>query len=127
MTIGAMTEDRDAPKALIAPDDILPSGRRGSFVVGSERFMERMLLPGMDNMFDGPVVDDPAKQWPGDYFDLIGGNLITNNAAIRIDQFVYSENEAAAKATLEANQLSCVLSNHSPVAWSRRRTLGRTL
>ncbi|MEO1537288.1 MAG: TULIP family P47-like protein [Pseudomonadota bacterium] len=115
LAISTMTENRAAPKAIIVPDAVLPAGKTGSFLVSSERFMDKMLRPGIGNMFDDPTATpgggNPNKVWPEGYFDIVGGNTLTNNEDLTINSFEYSETEAAVPATLEANNLTVVLSN----------------
>jgi len=111
MAIATMTEERTAPSTVIAPDDILPAGYKQSFLVSSERFLDKLMLPGMGNLFDGPVTPSDEKAWPQDYFDVIGGNKLSNNEAIKIDALTYGQGEAPVRATLPANRLSATMSN----------------
>jgi len=115
MAVSAMTEGRAAPKATVLPDAVLPAGKSGSFLVSSERFMDKMLRPGIGNMFDDPNEasggEAPNKVWPDEYFEIVGGDTLVNVEDLQINSFSYSADQAAVQATLRKGNLSVALSN----------------
>lgn len=115
ITINVMTENRNVPGAITPPSAVLPGDKRRSFVVSPERFLDKFILPGMGHMFSGPEVEQTGMQWPEDYFDIIGGTVITNNADLKLNSLEYGNEDddetekSPVRATIEANRFTVTL------------------
>lgn len=83
-----MTENRDATALAhqVSPYAI-PEGQRSAFLISPERYLRKLLMPGIGLMFARPADAGPSKPWPEAYFELQpDGVTITNTAEIRIAQ-----------------------------------------
>ncbi|PHQ97420.1 MAG: hypothetical protein COB40_04625 [Marinosulfonomonas sp.] len=75
-----------------SPDQIIssqtiPPGKRSSFLISKERFLSKLMIPGMGHMFSGPIKPVAGYTWPEDYFELTENKTaITNKEGLRIDQ-----------------------------------------
>lgn len=108
-----MTEDRDADGLAhqVSPFAI-PEDQRAGMLISPERFLTRLLLPGIGVMFSGPVEPETGRRWPEDYFavDAKDGS-ITNLAAIQIEKFQPEEEGATYVADLGKGNLKVRLYN----------------
>lgn len=87
-----MTDDRSADKLFhqVSPNAI-PEGKRSAFLISKERFLARMLMPGIATMFTKPA-DTPDHAWPLSHFELADGETaITNKKPIFIEHFDVSK------------------------------------
>ena len=88
-----MTENR-SPTGLghqVSPFAI-PAGQRSAFLISRERYLRKLLLPGIGLMFRQP--SGGSKRWPEDYFDLSSdGATITNNEEITIHDLEVAEGQ----------------------------------
>lgn len=83
-----MTEGRERPDAghQVSPFAI-PDGYSSGFLISKERFLEKMLLPGIGMLFTGPTKPTKGKQWPQDYFEVDPDEgAITNKSGIYIGE-----------------------------------------
>ncbi|HEU4430019.1 MAG TPA: TULIP family P47-like protein [Myxococcota bacterium] len=88
-----MTEGRSADGLAhqVSPFAI-PDGHRFGLLISRERFLAKLLLPGIGLMFSGPVHPVKGKSWPQDYFTIDEkDSTITNLADIQIDKFQVEE------------------------------------
>jgi hypothetical protein len=67
---------------------VIPDGHRAGLLMSPERFLSKLLLPGIGTMFSGPVTPRAGKAWPQDYFGVDGDeHTIVNLADIKMDKF----------------------------------------
>lgn len=70
--------------------DAIPEGERSAFLISKERFLRRMVLPGIGGLFSDP--QESGRVWPDDYFELRSDDtIITNESEVSIDQMDFSE------------------------------------
>ena len=105
-----MTEDRD-PTGLghqVSPYAI-PAGQRSAFLISPERYLTKMLLPGIGMMFAKPSGASDSD-WPDKYFDRLPDGSITNNKMISIAQLEIEEGQTR-EAFIPARQFSVRISD----------------
>ncbi len=102
-----MTEDREsAHRAQMISPDTLPAGKSASFLISKERFLRKMILKSMADLFTGPATEDKSKVWPDDYFDLADlDNTVTNTGDIYINELVLEEGKDGVRVEVPANTL----------------------
>ena len=100
-----MTENRSASGLghQVSPYAI-PAGERSAFLISPERYLRKLLLPGIGLMFTAP--DGASKPWPDGYFALQPDGLsIANTASVRIAQLEVAEGQTR-EATLATGQFT---------------------
>ncbi|QMU59640.1 MAG: TULIP family P47-like protein [Boseongicola sp.] len=102
-----MTEGREsAHRAQMISPDTLTAGKTGSFLISKERFLRKMILYSMKDLFTGPVKEDRSKVWPDDYFDLADlDNTVTNTADLYIEEMILEEGKDGVRVEVPANTL----------------------
>jgi hypothetical protein len=108
-----MTEQRDADGLAhqVSPF-VIPDGHRAGMLLSRERFLSKLLLPGIGTMFSGPVKEQKGKKWPNDYFEVDEKDAtIVNLADIKIDNFQVEENGDKYTADLAKGNLRVRLQN----------------
>lgn len=96
-----MTEDRNPPMDERLSTDLVPSGKEAAFLISNERYLQKMVLPGMMWMFDEPE-NKAGKTWPDDYFE-ISSTQLKNAFPLTIKSFEIGKDNV--EATLPAGQL----------------------
>lgn len=107
-----MTEGREAPPNRQINAEALPETERASFVISRERFLKKMLAPGLGTMFTGPTRPEEGKVWPDDYFALTDNDTaVTNTHDLYIEQLDVGKegNPEFVRADLGADNMSAKL------------------
>jgi hypothetical protein len=105
-----MTENRDPSPDQIIASDVIPAGKRSAFLISKERFLSKMMKPGMGQMFTGPVKADPKRKWPEDYFHLEDKDtMLTNTHDIYIEDMVLEAGEDPVRCEVPARMLQLKL------------------
>ena len=84
-----MTDGRDASALAhqVSPF-VIQDGHRAGMLISRERYLSKLLLPGIGTMFTGPVTPVAGKTWPQDYFKVDEKDAtIVNLADIMIAKF----------------------------------------
>jgi hypothetical protein len=83
---------RAVPLSHQVTPNIIPTGKRSGFLISYERYLSKMVLPGVKHQFSGPVKDIPGYKWPDDYFQLsFGQTVLRNKVPLKIDNFEYEK------------------------------------
>ncbi|HEU4430020.1 MAG TPA: TULIP family P47-like protein [Myxococcota bacterium] len=98
-----MTENRSATGlAHQVSAAAIPLGQRSAFLISRERYLRKLLLPGVALMFEAPTGSDPAAKWPEDYFEISdGGASLTNTRRICVPQLEIEPNNVR-EATIDS-------------------------
>lgn len=102
-----MTEGNSAPADTIVSPDLVPPGKTAALLLSKERYLRKMVLPGLGFLFTEPK-DKRGRTWPKDYFAISGnGTQVTNLFDLEIDPFVTEHGPV--RATIAANKLNVTL------------------
>lgn len=117
-----MTENRNPPIDETLSTDLVPVGKEAAFLISKERFLRKMILPGMMWMFSEPT-DRPELTWPEDFFDITDDQL-KNKFTLTINSFEIGKDTVEATLppgklvlTLEQNYLSYEISEMKHSYW----------
>jgi hypothetical protein len=102
-----MTENRPATGLghQVSPYAI-PAGERSAFLISPERYLSKLLMPGVALMFAKPADADPSQSWPADFFTLEpDGRTITNTAPIEIAALEIAEGDTRV-ATIDSQRFA---------------------
>jgi hypothetical protein len=106
-----MTEDREyAGLAHQVSPYAIPEGQRSAFLISPERYLSKMLMPGIGLMFAEPPHASASKPWPEGYFDRLADGSITNNAPISIAELEIEEGQTR-EATIPARDFTVRISD----------------
>ena len=95
LAITCMTENRTPPDSghQVSPFAI-PEAHSSGFLISQERFLTKLLMPGIGEFFSGPVKKLKGKVWPQDYFAIDPKEgCITNLTGVYIDKMQVGESE----------------------------------
>lgn len=102
-----MTEGKSPPPDEMVSVDLVPPGVNAAFLISKERYLTKMILPGLGFMFSEPQ-DKKGRKWPDDYFELGGnGTLLRNRFDIAIDRFRTEHGDV--RATMAAGEMTITL------------------
>lgn len=106
-----MTENRESThRAQMISPETLPAGKSASFLISKERFLRKMILRSMADLFTGPVTPDASKTWPDDYFDLTDlDNSVTNTDDLYIAEMILEEDEPGVRVEVPASTMVVTL------------------
>jgi hypothetical protein len=101
-SVMTMTENRVQPKTLDISNTVIPDGCTVGFLISYERYMEKMLMPHVHNMFVGATEKD---------FDLTQkGRAVKNNKELVVQKLTL-ENGDVVEPKIAANKFILALQN----------------
>ena len=107
LAVLCMTEERSPPPDSTVSVELVPPGVTAAFLISKERYLSKMVLPGLGFMFSEPS-DKQGRKWPDDYFELAGnGTMLRNSFDIAIDSFRTEHGDV--RATMAAGQMTVTL------------------
>jgi len=113
---GTPDDRRPVPSTQDISPNVIPPGQNSAFLISKERFMAKMLMPGVQSMFAPPEgqMTDPETgttlRWPGDFFEVAAsGNMIRNTRPVVIPDFQGREEDDPAEARLDVNGVNLIM------------------
>ena len=113
---GAPGDQRPIPESQDISPNAIPTGTNSAFLISKERFLSKLVMPGLSSQFAAPQDEapDPATgevpHWPQEYFEVAAsGNMIRNSRPITIPNFQGRDQDDPSVARIGRNGLNLVM------------------